>query len=258
MSNTPHTILMVYGNDVFAESTRRVIEAVFGPCLDEEGTNAYVRETEPKPLAVVQLASAGALPLGLLAEVSSKLPELIFKVAYRDAAKGLVAGVTYAAGKASGPQEVGGAAGQPCASQDASAPSGESVVPTTLQAIAEQHFKRGYSYIHEEIDTGCGIDYRDRYDMDEHFARYEAVKGLLEAGDREQCERTELHYKARASRLAARAKANFELHEALRHFAKPEVSCLLDAEDHDTLKRLEGVLVKVAPDFKAEFSSAPA
>jgi len=147
---------------------------------------------------------------------------------------------------------------QPCGTQKAPEASSESVVPKTLQAIAEQHFKRGYSYIHEEIYTGCGIDYRDRYDMDEHFARYEAVKGLLEAGDREQCERTELHYKARASRLAARAKANFELHEALRHFAKPEVSCLLDAEDHDTLKRLEGVLVKVAPDFKAEFGSAPA
>jgi len=258
MSNTPHTILMVYGNDVFAESTRRVIEAVFGPCLDEEGTNAYVRETEPKPLAIVRLESAGALPLGLLAKVSSKLPELIFKVAYRDAAKGLVAGVTYAAGKASGPQEVVGAAGEPCASQDASASSGESAVPTTLQAIAEQHFERGYSYIHEGIYTGCGIEYRDRYDMEEHFKRYETVKGLLEPGDRERCERTEHYYKARAERLTARAKAYFELHEALRHFAKPEMSCLLDAEDHDTLKRLEGVLVKVAPDFEAEFGAASA
>jgi|694.fasta_scaffold63329_5 hypothetical protein len=256
MSSTSHTILMVYGNEVFGENTRRVIEAVFGPCLNGDGIKSYVGETDPKPLAVVRPASSGAVPVALLEEVSSKLPELLFKVAYYEAAKGLIVGVTYSAGKASGgAQEV---AVQPCGTQKAPEASSESVVPTTLQAIAEQHFKRGYSYIHEEIYTGCGIDYRDRYDMDEHFARYEAVKGLLEAGDREQCERTELHYKARASRLAARAKANFELHEALRHFAKPEVSCLLDAEDHDTLKRLEGVLVKVAPDFKAEFGSAPA
>jgi len=258
MSNTPHTILMVYGNDVFAESTRRVIEAVFGPCLDEEGTNAYVRETEPKPLAIVRLESAGALPLGLLAKVSSKLPELIFKVAYRDAAKGLVAGVTYAAGKASGPQEVGVAAGQPCGAESAPDASGGCSVRATLRAIAERHFEMGYAYIHEGIETGCGMDVCDRYNMDEHFARYETVKGLLEPGDREQCERTERYYKARAARLAARAKAYFELREALYHFAKPEVSCLLDADDHDVLKRLELVLEKVAPDFKAEFGWVPA
>ena len=45
---------------------------------------------------------------------------------------------------------------------------------------------------------------------------------------------------------------------ALRHFAKPEVSGVLDVDDHDVLKRLEVVLVKVAPDFEAEFGSVPA
>lgn len=256
MSSTSHTILIVYGNEVFGENTRRVIEAVFGPCLNGDGIKSYVGETDPKPLTVVRPASSGAVPVALLEEVSSKLPELLFKVAYYEAAKGLIAGVTYSAGKASGgAQEV---AVQPCDTQKAPEASSDSVVPTTLQAIAEQHFEMGYSYIHEEIYTGCGIDYRDRYDMDEHFARYETVKALLEPGDREQCERTERYYKARAARLAARAKAHFEMREALRHFAKPEVSGVLDVDDHDVLKRLEVVLVKVAPDFEAEFGSVPA
>jgi hypothetical protein len=255
MSSTSHTIVMVYGNEVFGENTRRVIEAVFGPCLDGDGTKSYVGETDPKPLAIVQPASSVAVPVALLAEVSNKLPELLFKVACYEAAKGLSVGVTYSAGKATGcPEAVALAARQSCDSQSAPAVPCESTVPTTLRAIAEQHFQRGYSYINAEIYTGDGIRLRDRHTMNEHFGRYEIVKALLDTVEREQCERTEQHYEARA----VRAKAHLELREALDQFSKPEVSCLLDAEDRDTLKRLEAVLVKVAPNFKAEFGAVRA
>lgn len=258
MSNTCHSTLKVYGNKVHADTARKVVEAVFGPCVPD-GENLCLQTEIPPPLAVVRISSTEVPPLTLVEDLSAKLPDLSFMLVYVNPIGGRRGRVMYTAGAvADETSEKHLIEEEPCGGgfgTDAGKP-GNSVSLTTIREIAKERFDEGYAYVHREIAFDDGLPWRDRMVMNHQFERYELLKSLLGAEDEEDFTRMEQHYKARAQRLTARVKAHDSLQQALEQFETPEIAALLDTDDRDALTQAAKVLAKVRPNFRRELASS--
>lgn len=258
MSNTCHSTLKVYGNKVHADTARKVVEAVFGPCVPDE-ENQFLQTESPAPLAVVRISSTEVPPLTLVEDLSAKLPDLSFMLIYANPIGGRRGHVKFIAGAAADEHtERYLIEEDPCVGSlgtDAGKP-GNLASPTTIREIAKKHFDDGYAYIHEEVSLDHGVPYRDRMVMNQHFERYATLKSVLGVENEAYFTRLEQYYKARAERLANRVKAHDAMQYALERFETPEIAALLDADDREALTRAATVLAKVRPDFRKELASS--
>jgi len=258
MSNTCHSTLKVYGNRVHADTARKIVEAVFGPCVPDE-ENQFLQTENPPPLAAVRISSTDVPPTTLVEELSTKLPDLSFMLIYANPIGGHRGHVQFVAGNATDeyaerylieeePRIEG--------SGTVAANPGHMVSLATIKEIAEHRFDQAYSCIHEEIAADYDIPWKSKMTMNLQFEEYELLKSLLGLEDEEDFKRMEQHYKARAQRLAARVKAHDLLRQALERFETPEIGSLLDADDREALTRAAKVLAKVRPDFRKELASS--
>ena len=258
MSNTCYSTLKVYGNKIHADTTRKVVEAVFGSCIPDE-ENQFLQTETPAPLAVVRISSTDAPPVTLVEELSAKLPDLSFMLIYAIPLGDRRGHVKFVAGTATDKyaerylieeeprvEGNGTVAGTP----------GHMVSLTTIKEIAKHRFDQAYSYIHEEIAADYDIPWKEKMTMKVQFEEYELLKSLLGLEDEEDFTRMEQFYKARANRLTNRVNAHDSLQRALERLEKPEIAALLDADDRDALTRAAKVLAKVKPDFRRELATA--
>jgi hypothetical protein len=258
MSNTFHSTLKIYGSKIYADTARKVADAVFGTCVPDD-QNPFLHTETPPPLAVVRISSTDNPPATLVEELSAKLPDLIFMLIYAIPLGDRRGHVTYKAGAATDEHSetycVEDLPSVEVLHADADEPGHEVTLPT-VKEIATYRFNEGYAYVHDDIALEDGLPWRYRMTMNHQFERYETLKSLLGPEDEAYFAGLEQHYKARAERLAARVNAHHSLKRALERLENPEIATLLDADDHVALASAAKVLAKIMPDYRRELATA--
>jgi hypothetical protein len=262
MSSTCHSTLKVDGNAAFAESIREIVTAVFGPCVDDKGLTAH-GSARGCPVAVVQIESAEVPPSELVRELSDKLPELSFVLAYAIPSRGCRGSCTYHGGHAEdGGDESSG--GESLRQEPADATLGESgreagsadagaanctqtpakAYPRSLRERAQEHLEHGYSFIFPVN----GYSWKDGFEEQEAFRKYEIIRAMLSQEEKHELDELKNDRKARADSLFKQMNAVELLLKGLYQFEIPEVAKHLDAEDRAALGRLMDACGKVGPE----------
>jgi hypothetical protein len=257
MSTEVHCRLDVYGNKIHADTARTITEAVIGVCVPSY-RKSLPQGKGPPPLAVVEFTSVDGPPTTLVAELSSRLPDLTFRLVCAGPLGGRDTGVTYKAGAVmSEDVEIQFSKEVPSDARfdnDAYVPE-NTVSLTTIREIAKRRLDQAYSLLYEEIPADYEHSWDDQMTKRMYFEQYALLKSLVGVEDEEHLTRLELHHKARARRLSARSKAHDYLKTALERLEDPEVTPLLDADDRDVLTRAATMLVKIEPDLRSELAT---
>lgn len=287
MSDACKSVVAVFGNGVFADGVQALLDAVFAPCPHEGCTAVVAADTAgmASPIAAIRIETPLLPPTPLIAELSVALPELAFQLRYDIEVIGLGGQIEFLNGvvrtdyrDANGVRVVlpNGSAG--AAEKVPTSMGGEPLLqwirqqadlrglrPTdaeglrrsplgglpSLRAVAEELLARGYSYIYDGASGVVSMGRRDSEAMHGYLNAYERVTALLRPEDKQAMKACEEKHEAAAAMLSRRATACMEMLDALKHFKHPEITALLDAADRTALKQLDGVLMKVRPDYWA-------
>jgi hypothetical protein len=266
--NRCYSTLTVYGNTALSESIRRIVEAVFGPCLHDD--DLPDRDAiAGSPVAVVRIVTTEEPPTELISELSEKLPELSFVLNCMMPLRGCRRVYNYRGGQAEngGGDSSGGESVRQDYVQTTLEYSDhwaiEAVVaaatctqewtkacPRCLLERAQEHLDHHYSFVFGASRADCWAR-ESGYEEDTAFRNYRTIEALLSQEEKQYLEEVSDDRKARVDSLLSQAKAERAaglLLAGLRNFEVPVVAKFLDADDRAALVRLTEASQKVGPE----------
>lgn len=281
MANTCHSSLKIYGDPAHAPAARKLVGAIFGPCLHDDANPFLKKEAASPPLLVVRIESIEVPPVSLVQELSEKLPDLEFVLLWNNYLGGRRGHRKYVAGKVadahreeyrlereadSQPTPSGedaeyaafeqwkhdvvrraksriGSRPSPSATHkhDSGGPSSPVARPFCTKATARLHLERCFELVRKQLLTGAMLDQHDQSAMDEDFRTFKLLRLLLDEGDQFHLDQLAEQYKRRAEDLRAQLTAGDKVLTAIGCFEDPAVAAVLTADDWAALNRLGAI-----------------
>jgi hypothetical protein len=265
MSIVCYSTLKVYGNAAFSEPIREIIEAVFGPCLHDHD-HPEPEAAAGSPVAVVRITSIEAPPTDLVGELSGKLPELTFALAYTIPSMGCRGSSTYKDGQVGDrgdessesectSQEFVEPAFDDCGYATSSAVTGEATCtqtptkayPKSLRERAQEYHDYNFDL---QVNSIRGVRRPDNFEyvVIDVWRNHLVIRAMLSKEDRKHFDELDSEREALVESLRSQVIVGENLLGGLAQLEKPDVAKLLNADDRAALERLIKVCRQVGPE----------
>jgi len=258
-----------------------MIAHVFGPGLPDYSNPFLETELDNPPLAVVRIESREVPPVSIVEEMSGQEPGLVLELLYSNWGSGVRGSLAYRGGdvtsetreafqieaeneaqcgddsRAAVSPNHGQLDSQPAARQE-SGPgltAGQNGETSGAQPAGDETLGRR-AYVKRCLDRGYVLKRKillGRYDLTldeakekvECLAAVDALMPKLSDTDRFYIEQLEEQYIRRIRRVQYQRDLHDRLARCLHEFGDPDLRELLDAEDHETLQRMNRALARL-------------
>lgn len=261
MTGSTRNWLKIYGQPDRREFVCGIVSGLFGRCVEDISGLEPARDVDGTLLAAVRFDWPAGPPVGWVAELSARMPTETFECltdfpysggSDREVIRaGVVSDGCYPPNTFQIPDEL-----------PVSVPAILKLRlplehPLDLVAVARAKLDYGYVYVYESIETGVGIDWRDRHEMNELAADIEVITSLLSPSEAASVARLKEQHRNLAEQMAARLNAVESLQEASRRLTNPHVAGLLDDSDRQVIARLADIVAKVRLERDFEPDESP-